>query len=253
MPPARTAGPEEATAARRNPRPARRLVAPAVPGNWIVIAKSGTDAKSTASSVPLGLTATCTVVATVRAPASSIAVTDTGTAPALSGTCVGSTVRAMDPDVVSLSTSDTVAAVTGRSAVPSTTSASFGSSSASSTGVSVNVSVPLAFPAAIVMTKSGTGAKSAVSSASFPATATVTAVASVRVAPLSDAVTVTAVTAVAPSPFDTWSDPPSGRWRPKRCRCPPATRWFPSPAGRRSPRSAASPPPRPACRPPASA
>ena len=159
----------------------------------MVMVNEGTGSKSTASAFPVPATATVTVVASVRALASSVAVTRTALAPPSSAIRRGLAESSMAAEGWSSSASSTVSAVTGRTEVPSTDSISSCSSTSSSSGVSVNVPVPLVSPAEIVMVKSSTSAKSTASAFPLPATEIVTVVGSVRAPASSIAVTTTGV------------------------------------------------------------
>ena len=103
----------------------------------------GTFWKSTASAFPLD---TVTVVDSVRAPPSRVAVISTEVAPSPSDTRGDCAVSEMLDDVESSSASSTSVSVTGRSDVPVTDSVSSDSSTMSSIGVSVKVPVPLCRP-----------------------------------------------------------------------------------------------------------
>ena len=166
----------------------------------MVIVKSATAWKSTASGFPLPATDTVTVVAVWRAAPFSDAVTLTPTAPPSSDTSEGDAESTMPLDAISSSVSVTEVFVTGRSELPSTVSVSLLSATSSSSGVRVNVQRPLVAPAAIMIFKSRTDAKSTASGSPLPVTSTVTVVGTVR-APASR-VAVTSI-GVAPAPSDT--------------------------------------------------
>ena len=162
----------------------------------MVIAKSGTGSKSTASAAPLPDTDTVTVVASVRALPRIVAVTATGVLPASSRTRCGSGDSAISNGASSSSARITSDPLTGRSDRPVTESVSSASSTRSSSGASVNVPVPLVPPAAMVIAKSGTGSKPTTPAAPLSDTDTVTVVACCRAASKAAVTT----TAVSPAP-----------------------------------------------------
>ena len=177
-----------------------KLPVPLVSPSAMVMVKSRTSAKSTASAFPLPDTVTVIVVSSVRAPASRVAITAMSVAPSLSDTRGGCTVSAMLEDVASSSVSSTSVPFTVMNDVPVTDNVSSSSSTSSLIGVSVKVAVPLLWSAAIVIVKSCTSAKSTAPALPLPATLTVISVASVRALPSRVAVT---SMSVAPSSSET--------------------------------------------------
>ena len=165
------------------------------------ISRSNAAGTTTYSSA-FSATVTVTTVADDRAAPSSVAVTVTSVAPALSSSRAGSTDNAIRSVATSSSVIVSSAGVTvrfGTAVVPVTDSVSGPSTIASSVGVNVKLRVPDGSLAAIVTSNDCTGAKSSALAVS-PATDTVTKVGSERGAPSSVAVT---STGVAPAPSDT--------------------------------------------------